>query len=217
MFVPTVEKYRPDFKRSNRVRFDDDAPKGEKMRVGKHRKIYADYANVCRWLNNQIGREWNAVYSEICAATAPNTLERLHIVKAVENVVDLHITVIDGEVYAHGVFRQHKLTPGNLYVKNGVLCRIPFKKYVKPSINLRVEFIGQNDAIGVSGGQWFAVTFTEYTPNLDYYGRDRGRYDVFLKEKIGEFDAVKAYGKKVIATAKRALSKKEIKRYKATR
>lgn len=216
MFVPTVEKHRPDFKRAKNVRFDEDAPRGEKMRVGKYRKLYADYTNVCRWLNTQIGRNWNAVYSDLCGMTAPNSLERLHTDKAVASVVDQNITVIEGVIHAQGGFRPMKLLPGNLYVNNGVLCRIPFKKVVKPSITLRVEFIGQNDAIGISGGQWFAVTFVEYTPNM-FDGYDRGRYDTFLKETVGEFDAIRAYGKPVVAVAKRALSKREIKKYKTTR
>lgn len=216
MFMPTIEKYRPDFKRSKAARFYEDAPKGEKMRVGKHRKLYADYQHIGRWLEGQIGREWNAVYSELCGMTAPHTLERTHIDNAVKNLVDQHIVVIDGVIHAQGGFRPMNLLPGNLYVKNGILCRIPFKKVAKPTRTLRVLFVGQTDAIGISRNQWFAVEFAEYTPNPDVHGCDRGRYDVFLKDTVTEYDTITAYGKKVIATGKRALSKREIKKYKVT-
>jgi hypothetical protein len=150
--------------------------------------------------------------------TAPHSLERLHADKAVENIVEQHTVVIDGIIHGQGAFRPMKLFPGSLYVNaNGVLARIPFKKVVKPARTLRVEFIGQNDAIGVSGEQWFAVTFAPYTPKKDIHGYDIGNYDTFLKATASEYDAINAYGKAVVAVKKRALSKKEIKQYKATR
>ena len=83
------------------------------------------------------------------------------------------------------------------------------KRIAKPTKALRVTFTGQMVGVGLSNKQWFEVTFVEYKTNTD-----EGRYDVFLRDTITATETNAAYGKQVIAIAKRAMSKTEIRHFK---
>lgn len=219
MFAPAVEKYRSTADRKGRNRmYGIDYPSREKMSAPRTKRLFqGNFNHVRRWLVNQIGRPWNAVYAELTAMTPVGTLERVHLLKTVETMVDVNTVEIDGEVCNRNGWQPLPLRGGDLYVRNGVLAMIPRKSVAKPTPTLRVTFVGQMTGVGQSNGQWFEVTFAEYVPNLSEHGYDKGRHDVFLRDDVTASGCIAAYGKAVVATGKRAMSKNEIKRHKADR
>lgn len=226
MFAPLLEKYRDrDMKNkglrrdAQRAEKDDVVPTREKMRVSTHRRIFSGSTHqIRRWIGNQVGRLWDTVHSELCALTPKNSLERIHLMECVENMVYVAVEETDGVLYDLGGSRRWKLQAGDFYVRNGVLCRLAHQtKAVKPDPEKAVTFTGQMEGVGQSNGQWFAVTFTEYTKVVGVWGYEKGKHDVFLRKTVGEWDCLMAYGKYIVAVSKRAMSKREIKKFKAAR
>ncbi len=216
MFQLTVAKYRDhDTKgrdrETDRLARLDALPHREKMGAASHKRRYTGNTScILRWLQAQIGRPWNDVHSEALATTPKNSLERIALEKNLGTWVELHIVEEDGVIYGQGAFRATELRSGDMYVRNGIICRIPIQKVSKPSPTLRVTFTEQMKGIGQSNGQWFMVEFAEYVSNPNKFGTDMGRYDVFLKDTVTARGVMIAYGKVVIAVNKRAMSKREI-------
>jgi len=217
MFSPTLVKYRDrdllnkGCKRdARRAEGQDVLPTREKMRVGSTRRVYTGgYHQIRRWLTNQIGRPWNDVHSELCGMTGKDTMERLHLMRAVDSMVDVQVEEIDGVLYRVDGCQQWKVHPGDFYVRDGILCRLARAKAIKPTPALAVTFTGQMEAVGISNGQWFALSFAALVLDVGY--------DVFLRRHIGSYDCMLAYGKNVYAVSKRAMSKREIRAFKAAR
>ena len=223
MFTATVEKYRGNTdktKGNNREaqRLSlDEMPRTEKMRVGTHRRCYTgNYNNLKRWLVTQVGQPWATVYAVVVGKTPKNSLERIHLDKSLDGMVNTAVTEQDGKIFDRG----HELRPGSLYINAaGVLSRIPPKAVVRPESRKLVTFTGQMEGVGQdASGQWFVITFNEYIPRPDAQtGKDEGRHDLFLKDTITDRAAVLAYGRAIIATSKRAMSKADIRKFKQSR
>lgn len=218
MFTPTLEKYRDRVlgskgktREAQRAAKADLLPNREKMSLGTHRRIFShNRSQIRRWLGNQIGRPWDVVVAELCGMTPKNSLERIHLMQAAENTVEVNTVEENGVLYALGSCRRWEVRGGTLYVRNGIIARLPHCKTSKPTSTLLVTFTGQMEAVGVSNGQWFVIGFKEQLPDMP-------AHDVFLRKTVGQYDTLMAYGKAVVAISKRAMSKREIRTFKAGR
>jgi len=108
----------------------EDLPQKESMRkkwvAGGNPKEFSDLINpLRRFLNKQVGKPWDKVYSEI-VASLPGGLSGIHILDHIKWEVEIH-AVVDGKTpcYGHGRLYGVKLRRGSLYVnpKSGLLCR----------------------------------------------------------------------------------------------
>ena len=52
-----------------------------------------------RWLRSQVGRPWDAVYSELRRNISPNNAVQMHIWQHAQQYVAQRVTVVDGKVY----------------------------------------------------------------------------------------------------------------------
>jgi hypothetical protein len=87
-----------------------------------------------RFLISNVGRPWDAVYSEICEATRRGFPVREHFLSHVYQYVERSVTLLDG-IPCHGSGSQHGTPLRNhagyyLYVcpKTGLLRRVPGRK-----------------------------------------------------------------------------------------
>lgn len=109
--------------------FDPDQDYGYPSRVSfsryRHHYFYKEFSDndnpLRRYLQKQVGRPWDAVYSEICAVADRRSLSGYHLLQHVGFEVELNCWVCDGEVYDHPSL-PHK--PRGLYVHpdTGLLC-----------------------------------------------------------------------------------------------
>lgn len=78
----------------------DLLPRHEGMRQAHTaRKEFTDLLGpLCRWLQSQVGRPWNAAYSEACAVIKPDSVIRAHIKTHLLEFVVRHTFLHEGKV-----------------------------------------------------------------------------------------------------------------------
>ena len=84
--------------------FDEDARAHESL---KHRHMQRKWLNenlnpLRRWLERQVDRPWDKVYSELCAGIDVRSTVQQHIRQHVEDFVAVTVLVIDGELFVPG-------------------------------------------------------------------------------------------------------------------
>src|SRR5262245_46157414 len=98
-YAPGPEKgYR---KRIDRCYDDDGSPprrEGMKKRYGSNRKYFNEHLGpLRRFLNSNVGRPWDKVYSEICQHVDRGNVVQKHILTHLFDYVVVHTVLIDGE------------------------------------------------------------------------------------------------------------------------
>lgn len=118
--------------KSHDVEFLDSLPRRQKMKPGNFgpyaaRKELNDYLSpLIRFLNANIGRNWDKVYAEIREGISPNSTIQMHILQHVEDFVHKNVTVEYGRVY---LTHAHSYQPIRLYHTGWTF-------YVNPSTNI---------------------------------------------------------------------------------
>jgi len=178
--------------------FDEDSPtkvsirpKGDAERKSQDDRL----APLRRALSKNVGRPWDKVYSEICANNSLHTLRGYHLRLHVEYFVTLDCRR-EGKRIVDPAGRA--LCYPEFYVLNGILHQLKDKKKYKFQ---KVEFTPYWKMDGV----WYELTFTEFKASK------RGQFDEFFKKYFYNTYQI-PYGKSVVASGKRQLNSREIKK-----
>jgi hypothetical protein len=208
---------------------DSDAlqREGMKARWQSHTKSFNEHLGpLRRYLNSQVGRPWDKVFSEICERINRNSAVQDHVRDHVEQYVLRHVILIDG-VPCSGeggwTYGQplHRYYGRSWYVcpRTGLLRRVPPAprrpkrprrlqppRYIRVSDELQCRFLD---------GAWHLVTVKPLPARC--YNRDRCRdTDILLQRaaaSITAADARRHYGAEVYAVAARRLGKREQRQY----
>ena len=108
MFKVIVERPRkgggPSKGKLDRGRVDEDAPARESLKARHaNRKWLNENLNpLQRWLEAQANRPWDKVYAELCAGIDVRSTVQQHIRQHVEDFVEVHVVVVDDELFVPG-------------------------------------------------------------------------------------------------------------------
>lgn len=177
-----------------------------------------------RWLDKQVGRNWDDVYSEICKTNDKRSMSQSHLIDHIErHMVERHIEYINGKAYDKNGFswggKWSELSDGDLYVcpETGKLLKYKSKRSrPKFDINKIDRLVNQDDETECFvkiKGLWY---FSDYSQNQHlegyrnpYSGQIRYRYA--YGNKYGGYDSLfnNSY---YVMVHKEQLSKKELKK-----
>ncbi len=172
-----------------------------------------------RYLDKQVGRPWDKIFSEICENISRNNAVQDHVRDHVKDFVTTQVIEMDG-VPCNGeggwwFGRPLAQTRHRLYVcpRTGLLRRleVPSRKRASrraPRGPAPVRLDAQRQCHWVDGG-WHLVTLAPL-PLAQHLCRDR---DVLLRRPVASLapgELQRTYGGLVYATGKRRLGKKEI-------
>jgi hypothetical protein len=179
-----------------------------------------------RYLDKQVGRPWDKVFSEICAHIDRNSAVQDHVRDHVEDYVTRHVIVIDGVTCSangreYGMpLHQFRYRPWYVCPRTGLLRRVKVQsrkrpraskpegppKYVSVSDTLQCRYID---------GAWHLVTLKPLPAPYHHRGRCTA-VDVLLKAPVLQLtpeEARKHYGAEVYAVAVRRLARRELRQY----
>jgi hypothetical protein len=206
---------------------DDGPPSREGMRrrwQGQTKGLNEHLGPLRRYLNAQVGRPWDKVFSEICAHINRNSAVQDHVRDHVEDYVTTHVVLVDG-VPCHGVGREYgeplhaqrwMLRYWYVCPRTGLLRRITSPKRRSSGRAPKKDyprFVRVNEALVCKRieGAWYLVDLRPLPSLL----RDRDRVrDVVLDRPASELYPAKAekhYGAAVYATGKRRMSRGDLK------
>jgi hypothetical protein len=235
-------KYR-DIRRKNNRKDYEDMPYREGMQ-SVHKKVGRDwkYLNenlspLRRYLEKQVGRSWNTVYSEIrkMIGKNPNAVKG-HILQHLFGWggVYLHTETYQGKRYQkNGAYYSGslELSDGELFVdEQGIVRKYKRKGKKKTYAQIKEELWMQtarnlpdgNQAHKING-VWFYVTLSPIEDKHIYTQTYKTTYgnrtyqvvlvnDVFgTRGEVANFTS--KYGKNVFASSKRSMNKAELKKY----
>lgn len=112
----------------------EEAPQPRSMRgfYGWDKKALNENLNPLeRFLNAQVGRPWNDVYSEVCANIKLSNAVQRHILEHLDHMVEVNVIMGVTKVCALGICGRIQLYGGELYVhpETGLLCKVPGSRY----------------------------------------------------------------------------------------
>lgn len=209
----------------------DTLPRYQSMR-GAHprRKEFGENLSpLRRWLLAQVGRPWNAVYSEACQVIKPDSVVRNHIKFHLLAMVERHTFLKDGEVCC--LVGEYFGWPGNVapiaschgmfYVNptTGVLCLTPPQAHNSPRIALirrqmtparsnRCRWVTKTKAFIKCKGCWFECEMRPITRGDGFQ-----EFDFTEHRHVSRMDAEQIYGRPAFCAAKRQLSHKELREH----
>jgi hypothetical protein len=172
-----------------------------------------------RYLESQVGRPWNKVYSEICTHINRNSAVQDHVRDHVDDYVERNVLLIDGvPCAATGRFygeplAKHRWNRWYVCPRTGLLRRVE-RRAEKQRSKAAPRPVRVDDAhvcLRMDGG-WRLVT-VQKLPLDPTLSLDR---DVLLNRAamwMSKEEAVRAYGAAVYAVAWRPLKKKELRQY----
>jgi len=230
------------WRRKGRPLRDDDlslsevAVKKQDQVRGKTKNLNENLAPLKRYLDSQVGRPWDKVWSEVCANLKPSNTVQQHVRDHVPDFVAIKTSLKDGEVWVHDRYslKPVKESFTKLYVdpKSGLLRRNKhFTGWKKWKQRRRAEEVKARDARmrQVSGnmqlhllddGAWWEVMLGPVPKGIEErqtrHGMQRRSFelgvdDVVLRSGLSKLGREKLYGGAgVYAVSKRQLSKKEI-------
>jgi hypothetical protein len=173
----------------------DLRPKRESMRKRYHvdgdPKYFSDHIQpLFRYLEAQVGRRWNDVWSEICQVLKGTSLQAQH----VKGHVKQYINGIphSGETFFRAEDWFQGSRPGDLYVnEDGILCQTPRKK-----LRVRREFHYYRESEQIEyhkiDGFWYRVDIEaeHYDEEYQFLGKvrtfPRVRYSVKRKQIVSK-------------------------------
>lgn len=202
----------------------DELPRKISMRslYDRRKELNENLTPLYRYLNRQVGRKWNDIYSEICEHVNTNSAVQLHILQHLLNdgVVELNAKVINGHLYdSEGVYLlnnwRHQNSYQQMFVdpRDGTLKLLPTRNKDKKPV--RDDVIQSDDAMvdyWLLNGIWFEVSFCPASsPRTSEYSRLIVYNDILKKDRIDYWGLSNRYGSR-LPVSKRQLGKKEIKR-----
>lgn len=189
-----------------------------------------------RFLERQVGRPWNKVWSEVCENLKPSNTVQQHVRDHIPDFVAIKTSLRDGEVWVHerSQIKPLKETYAKLYVdpKSGLLRRnkhftgwqgLKRARRVAQAKerDQRMRMVSPTKQLHLlEDGAWWEVTIAKVPTGVEErktrHGTQRvtfeqGVDDVVLRAGLSELSRQDLYGRPgVYATSKRQLSKKEM-------
>lgn len=210
-------------------RYGDDGPparEGIQACWQGHTKYLNEHLGpLRRYLDKQVGRPWDKVFSEICARIDRSSAVQDHVRDHVADYVTTHVILIDG-VPCNGEggwnygkpLHQLRFRPWYVCPRTGLLRRVKVasrKRPRRPQPEGPPPYVpvGKTLQCRFSNDAWHLVTLKPLPP----YHRERcTAVDVLLNlpvTQITPLEARRYYGAAVYAVATRRLSRKELRQY----
>jgi hypothetical protein len=208
---------------------EDGPPRREGIKarwMGRLKMLNEHLGPLRRYLDSQVGRPWNEVFSEICARIDRNSAVQDHVRDHVADYVTRHVILIDG-VPCDGEggrrygapLHESRWRPWYVCPRTGLLrrvqmagrkrrqqsCQESLPKFIPISDTLQCRFVD---------GAWHLVTLAPLPPPR-LHGFSRA-VDILLKRPVCDIIADvarKHYGAEVYAVASRRLARKELRQY----
>lgn len=209
--------------------------------AGDWKELNENLAPLRRYLASQVGRPWNKVWSEICANLRPTSTVQQHVRDHVFDFVAIrNLRVSGGELYVGGGWRGPVPLAQSRYElwvdpRSGILrrnrgrdhyrkARVDQKKDHQKKLRVRMVAVSQELQYHcLDDGGWWEVKLapapTEKRPRrfhgqvIRYDEAELPVLDVVLSAGLSQLSREELYDRKgVYASAKRQLSKKDIKR-----
>ncbi len=204
----------------------ENAPTHLGMRRGYSRPKYLNenLVPLQRWLEQQINRPWDKVFSELCANIDSRNTVQAHIHSHLDQFVERHAVWLDGQVHVEGSWPRRGLVPvleswTTLYVhpRTGILLRNRRRETLRQHRRAASRQPDTDAPTRLGGlvvkqfdGIWYALTLARLSD-----GMPTG-FDIVLQAEVSIKDAWRScrwYGEPAaFATAKRQLSHGELRR-----
>jgi hypothetical protein len=200
--------------------------------LGKFRKcLNENLAPLRRYLNSQVGRRWDDVFSDISANIRLDNAVQKHVRDHVQDFVAVTTFLQDGEIfivdrYGRPQALAHTRWPPSLYVHpvTGVLCRNDWRRARRAeqrrqaaakahALAKRMRVLDRGRQLHLlDDGNWWDVTLAP-VPRLTFAaGRTVTIVDVVDRSGLSRLPRHERYDRHdVYAAAMRALSRREIK------
>ena len=209
---------------------EDGPPQREGIRAcwQSHTKFLNEHLGpLRRYLDKQVGRPWDQVYSEICAHIDRSSAVQDHVRDHVDGYVSTHVLLIDGVPcdgeggWTYGrPLHEMRYRPWYVCPRTGRLRRVkvtsrkqPFcpkeaspPSYIPVSATLQCRFLQE---------AWYLVTLKPL-PTSYSHREPCTAVDVLLNKPVAQLtplDARRNYGAEVYAVFKRRLARKELRQY----
>jgi hypothetical protein len=208
----------------------EDYPKREKIRVkwGDGKWFTDVLGPLYRYLLKQVGRPWNAVYSEICANLPKTSMQNRHVYTHIWQFVEKDVKIVDGVAcFGQGYWRDTPIISigryAQLYIHpgHGLLCKA--RKHKSYKHRRREQPAPWSPGIKVYpgvqyhklGNVWYEVKVRRYVLEPDQLQRVTYAMQV-TDEVLGRTyespaQAKFIYGGNYLAVSKRPLNGREIK------
>jgi hypothetical protein len=195
-----------------RLRNDIDGPTRLSMRAGYgYRELNENLAPLRRYLNAQVGRLWNKVFSEICAGIDSRNTVQQHIHQHIRDFIAIDVEVRDGRLVdladRCSFFRNSSGLAQRLYVdpRTGLirlnrnyrswrLAAVEQRKRERAAIAARRRVVGERTLLLLLGDAWFSVEVAELPEETCIASVVNGqphrrmtaesRYDVVLQRSV---------------------------------
>jgi hypothetical protein len=195
---------------------DDGAIQQEAMRKRwRERKEFNEYfAPLKRYIQSQVGRPWNKVYSEICQRINRSSAIQIHILQHLEDFVQEHVFKVGDDFYS--LRTRYRVWDRYFYVDpdSGLLCQVPTEFGKKAFPNNSCIRWKNNDPRTMTQyhrakGVWYEVGIMPVPGNVSV----EPCYDHLHKCMVDSQEQYRdIYGGLYYAASKRQLNSKEIKR-----
>lgn len=198
---------------------------GIKRSYGHGTKFFNEHLGpLRRFLDANVGRPWDKVYSEICQHVDRGNVVQKHILTHLFDYVVVHTVLINGEPcrgerhwgYDYGEPLRTSDRRNRWYVcpKSGLLRRskyVPNNRRRKPEPPRTVKLNNKQVCVD-RGGRWELITVALVAKSEP---REVPAYDVILQRVIDDrrppkADATDTYGRACYAVSRRVLTKKEL-------
>ena len=218
-------RHRKGYHRQQQRIKPEDQPKREGIAEpyrGNRKNLSENLAPLRRFLQSNVGRPWDKVFSEICARINRNSAVQDHVRDHVWDFVALHVVLIDG-LPCYGTGRRYSEPLGTgwrwppFYVcpRSGLLKRVRVRrpKRREPVASPKPIPVGKSRFCVWLDGGWHLA---EVEPFPAYFYRDRlyldptAQHDVLLGP-ITRHEAKRHYGREVYAVTVRRLRQEELK------
>lgn len=194
--------------------------------LGRTKILNEHLGPLRRYLDKQVGRPWDQVFSEICAHIDRSSAVQDHVRDHVDDYVNTHVILIDG-VPCRGEGRsygdpldQFGYRPWYVCPRTGLLRRIKLKRRKpppRPTPPLAPPFITVSATLQCRriDGAWHLVTLKPL-PTPPLFRMRFTDLDVVLHRPIAGLSPLEArrqYGAEVYAVAQRRLARTELRQY----
>lgn len=222
--------HKPKGYRRMVLRYGDDGPPArEGIRAcwqGRTKYLNEHLGPLRRYLDKQVGRPWDKVFSEICAHIDRNSAVQDHVRDHVADYVVVNVLLIDG-VPCNGEggwhygrpLHQMRYRPWYVCPRSGLLRRVKVtsrEQHGPPTKKLPPYFpVGPSLQCRYIDGAWHLVTLKPLPAPEATRLRCRDQ-DILLGRAVSDITeaiARKHYGRSVYAVAKRPLARRELSQY----
>jgi len=203
----------------------ESSPRHESMNVNHtRRKWFSDLLGpLRRWLQSQVGRSWNDVYSEACAVIKPDSVVRAHIKTHLLEFVERNTFMHEGKVCVLDTILAGGPVPvlANcryrslffVHPQTGILQRSPRLskrawRDLKPKSPATIHWLKSDIALQKIRGFWFECHFEVVPVDVRFKAYDHALERVVSRGELTRHD--KRY---FLCTLKRQLSKRELHRH----